>query len=76
MPILRWALKLLNRATHVVLFIAGFLGRGFNSRRLHHDMFNNLQVSVSKNVSTSKYLPPDKARDLEEARNLALLCTQ
>jgi len=22
--------------THVVLFMAGFLGRGFNSRRLHH----------------------------------------
>src|SRR5580658_8287020 len=29
------SLKLPNRATHVVLFIAGFLGRGFNSRRLH-----------------------------------------
>jgi hypothetical protein len=36
LPILRRTLKLLNRATHVVLFIAGFLGRGFNSRRLHH----------------------------------------
>jgi hypothetical protein len=22
--------------THVVLFMSGFLGRGFNSRRLHH----------------------------------------
>jgi hypothetical protein len=22
--------------THVVLFTAGFLGRGFDSRRLHH----------------------------------------
>jgi hypothetical protein len=36
LPILRRMPKLLNRATHVVLFIAGILGRGFNSRRLHH----------------------------------------
>jgi hypothetical protein len=25
--------------THVVLFTAGFLGRGFDSRRLHHCVF-------------------------------------
>ena len=29
--------------THVVLFIAGFLGRGFNSPRLHHNRIKDVQ---------------------------------
>jgi hypothetical protein len=48
LPVLRRTLKLLNRATHVVLFIAGFLGRGFNSRRLHHYITVTNQMARSK----------------------------
>ena len=34
--------------THVGLFRAGFLGRGFNSRRLHQDMQATYTVSLKK----------------------------
>jgi len=40
LPVQWRVLKLLNRATHVVLFMASILGRGFNSRRLHHYIYN------------------------------------
>jgi hypothetical protein len=32
--------------THVVLFIAGFFGRGFNSPRLHHNIINKLESNA------------------------------
>jgi hypothetical protein len=36
----------------------GFLGRGFNSPRLHHNRINSLRQARQN-------LPPQKARDLE-----------
>jgi hypothetical protein len=37
-----WRPTTTESETHVVLFTAGFLGRGFDSRRLHHLIFSKL----------------------------------
>jgi hypothetical protein len=38
--------------THVVLFTAGFLGRGFDSRRLHH--YYLFVIDISNECTSSR----------------------